>query len=150
MKRLQLIGLVILCALIGNTAFATALKDIKGKVTDAGTNQTLPGATIYIPDLKVTAITNNDGEFTLNNLPNKGSYLVEVHYIGYKTATKIVNFANAPTLEFALQPTAIETKEIVITGSIISSTSKRNSASSAVVGKDQLLAPSTNLIDALT
>jgi iron complex outermembrane receptor protein len=150
MKRLQLIGLVILYTLLGNTAFALALKDVKGKVIDASNNQTLPGATIYIPDLKVTAITNNDGEFMLSNLPNKGSYLVEVHYIGYKTATKIVNFANAPTLEFALQPTAIETKEIVITGSIISSTSKRNSASSAVVGKDQLLAPSTNLIDALT
>ncbi|MCX2475529.1 TonB-dependent receptor [Pedobacter sp. MC2016-05] len=150
MKRLQLIGLVILYTLLSNTAFALALKDIKGKVIDASNNQTLPGATIYIPDLKVTAITNNDGEFMLNNLPNKGSYLVEVHYIGYKTATKIVNFANAPILEFALQPTAIETKEIVITGSIISSTSKRNSASSAVVGKDQLLAPSTNLIDALT
>ena len=150
MKRLQLIGLVILYTLLSNTAFALALKDIKGKVIDASNNHTLPGATIYIPDLKVTAITNNDGEFMLNNLPNKGSYLVEVHYIGYKTATKIVNFANAPILEFALQPTAIETKEIVITGSIISSTSKRNSASSAVVGKDQLLAPSTNLIDALT
>lgn len=150
MKKLQLIGLVILYTLLNSTVFAAALKDIKGKVTDAGTNQTLPGATIYIPDLKVTAITNNDGEFTLNNLPAKGSYLVEVHYVGYKTATKIVNFATAPVLEFALQATAIETKEIVITGSIISSTSKRNSASSAVVGKDQLLAPSTNLIDALT
>ncbi|WP_316826728.1 TonB-dependent receptor [Pedobacter miscanthi] len=150
MKKLQLIGLVILYTLLSSTAFAAVLKDIKGKVIDASTKQTLPGATIFIPDLKVSAVTNNDGEFTLNNLPSKGSYLVEVHYVGYKTATQVVNFANAPGLEFALQPTAIETKEIVITGSLISSTSKRNSASSAVVGKDQLLQPSTNLIDALT
>ncbi|WP_316850119.1 TonB-dependent receptor [Pedobacter agri] len=150
MKKLQLIGLVILYTLLSSTAFASALKDIEGKVTDASNSQTLPGASIYIPDLKVSAVTNNDGEFTLNNLPAKGSYLVEVHYIGYKTATKIVNFSSTVTLEFALQPTAIETKEIVITGSLISSTSKRNSASSAVVGKDQLLQPSTNLIDALT
>lgn len=150
MKKLQLIGLVILYILLSSTAFASALKDIKGKVTDASNSQTLPGASIYIPDLKVSAVTNNDGEFTLNNLPAKGSYLVEVHYIGYKTATKIVNFSSTVTLDFALQPTAIETKEIVITGSLISSTSKRNSASSAVVGKDQLLQPSTNLIDALT
>ncbi len=150
MKKLQLIGLVILYTLLSSTAFASALKDIKGKVTDASNSQTLPGASIYIPDLKVSAVTNNDGEFTLNNLPAKGSYLVEVHYIGYKTATKIVNFSSTVTLDFALQPTAIETKEIVITGSLISSTSKRNSASSAVVGKDQLLQPSTNLIDALT
>jgi len=150
MKKLQLISLVILYTLLGNTVFANVLKDIKGKVTDASNNQTLPGATIFIPDLKVSAITNNDGEFTLNNLPAKGNYLIEVHYVGYKTAIKIVNFANATGLEFSLQPTAIETKEIVITGNIISSTSKRNSASSAVVGKDQLLQPSSNLIDALT
>ncbi|WP_316798942.1 TonB-dependent receptor [Pedobacter frigidisoli] len=150
MKKLQLIGFVIIYILFSSTAFAAVLKDIKGKVVDASSKQTLPGATIFIPDLKVTAVTNNDGEFTLNNLPSKGSYLVEVHYVGYKTATQIVNFANAAGLEFSLQPTAIETKEIVITGSLISSTSKRNSASSAVLGKDALLAPSTNLIDALT
>ncbi|WP_293783640.1 TonB-dependent receptor [uncultured Pedobacter sp.] len=149
MKKLQLIGLVILYTLLSNTAFAAILKDIKGKVIDASTKQTLPGATIFIPDLKVSSVTNNDGEFTLNNLPAKGSYLIEVHYVGYKTAVQVVNFANAAGLEFALQPTAIETKEIVITGSLISSTSKRNSASSAIVGKDQLLQPSTNLIDAL-
>ncbi|KLT64878.1 TonB-dependent receptor [Pedobacter sp. BMA] len=150
MKKLQLIGFVIIYTLLSCTAFASVLKDIKGKVIDGSSKQTLPGATIFIPDLKVTAVTNNGGEFTLNNLPSKGSYLVEVHYVGYKTATQIVNFANAAGLEFSLQPTAIETKEIVITGSLISSTSKRNSASSAVLGKDALLAPSTNLIDALT
>lgn len=150
MKKLQLIGLVILYTIFSSTVFAATLKDITGKVTDASNNQALPGATIYIPDLKVTAVTNTEGEFTLNNLPAKGSYLVEVHFIGYKTATQIVNFASPSNLTFALQPTAIETKEIVITGSIISSTSKRNSASSAVLDKDQLLEPSTNLIDALT
>nr|WP_199158789.1 TonB-dependent receptor [Pedobacter sp. ASV2] len=150
MKKLQLIGLVILYTIFSNTAFAAVLKDIKGKVTDASNQQTLPGATIFIPDLRVTAVTDNNGEFILNNLPAKGTYLVEVHYVGYKTATKTVNLASTANLEFSLQPTAIETKEVVITGSLISSTSRRNSASSAVVGKDQLLAPSTNLIDALT
>ena len=102
MKKLQLIGLVILYTLLSSTAFATAFKDIKGKVIDASNKQTLPGATIFIPDLKVTAVTNNDGEFTINNLPSKGSYLVEVHYIGYKTATQVVNFASAAELRILL------------------------------------------------
>ncbi|WP_090889976.1 TonB-dependent receptor [Pedobacter rhizosphaerae] len=149
MKKLQLFSFVILYTLLFNTAFAGVLKDIKGKVTDASTQQTLPGATIFIPDLKVTAITNNDGEFTIKNLSSKGSYLIEVHYIGYKTATKIVNLSAINTVEFELQPTAIETREVVITGALISSTSKRNSASSAVLGKDQLLQPASNLIDAI-
>ncbi len=151
MKKLQLIGLVILYSIFCcGTVSATLLKDIKGKVMDVSNQQTLPGATIFIPDLKVTAITDNNGEFTFKNLPQKGTYLVEVHYVGYKTASQIVNFASAQGLVFALQPTAIETKEIVITGSLVSSTSKRNSASSVVVGKDQLLQPANNLIDALT
>ncbi|RZK90164.1 MAG: TonB-dependent receptor, partial [Pedobacter sp.] len=150
MKKLQLLGLVILYTLLSTSVFANVLKDIKGKVTDATTKETLPGATIFIPDLKVTAQTNNDGEFTLNNLPGKGVYLVEVHYVGYKTSTRVINLASVASLDFALQSTAIETKEVVITGSLISSTSKRNSASAAVLGKDQLLQPSTNLIDALT
>ena len=150
MKKLQLIGFVILYIVFSNTAYAAIVKNIQGKVTDAITQQTLPGATIYIPDLKVTAITDNNGEFNLQNLPSKGTYLIEVHYIGYKTATQNVNLANSTALNFSLQPTAIETREVVITGSLISSTSKRNSASSAVLGKDQLLQPASNLIDALT
>ena len=129
MKKLQLLGLVILYTLLSTSVFANVLKDIKGKVTDASTKETLPGATIFIPDLKVTAQTNNDGEFTLNNLPAKGVYLVEVHYVGYKTSTRVINLASVASLDFALQSTAIETKEVVITGSLISSTSKRNSAS---------------------
>ncbi|TDG37661.1 TonB-dependent receptor [Pedobacter changchengzhani] len=151
MKKLQLLGFVILYTLLfSNPIFASALKDINGKVTEVGTNQTLPGATIYIPDLKVTAVTDKNGEFSLRNLPAKGIYLVEVRYIGYKTATKSVNFSTGENLHFELEPTAIEAKEIVITGTLISSTSKRNSSSSAVLNKAQLLAPSNNLIDALT
>ena len=72
MKKLQLIGFVILYTLFSINAFANTLKDIKGKVFDSETNQALPGATIFIPDLKVTAVTNADGEFTLSNLPSKG------------------------------------------------------------------------------
>ena len=151
MKKLQLLGFVILYTLLfSQTISATILKDIKGKVTDVTTKETLPGATIYISDLKVSAVTDRNGEFSLKNLPPKGIYLVEVRYIGYKTATQTVNFTTAQNLHFELEPTAIEAKEIVITGTLISSVSKRNSASSAVLNKSQLLEPSNNLIDALT
>jgi len=150
MKKINFILVTILLVLANTATFALTFKEIKGEVVDQSNKQTLPGATIYIPDLKVTAITDNNGQFILKNLPSKGTYLIEVHYIGYKTATQTVNLAVATKLQFSLQPTAIETKEIVITGGLVSSTNKRNSASSAVIGKDQLLAPSTNLINALT
>ncbi|WP_443937528.1 TonB-dependent receptor [Pedobacter sp. MW01-1-1] len=149
MRKLQLISFVILCVIWCNTAFASNLKSIKGKVIDAETKEVLPGATVLIPDLKATAITDENGAFSLNNLPSKGTYLVEIHYLGYKEVTRSVNVAVTDELVFELTPSAIETKEVVITGSMISSTNKRNSTSASVVAKDQLLEPSTNLIDAL-
>ncbi|MET4081152.1 iron complex outermembrane receptor protein [Pedobacter sp. UYP30] len=150
MNKLKLVGIAFIVMLITyNAAFAGAFRTITGKVTDASNNQSLPGATIFIPDLKVSAETDKDGNFSLTNLPNKGVYLIEVRYIGYISGTKTINLASASNLTFALTPTAIETKEIVITGNLISSTGKRNSTSVSVVGKDQLLAPSSNLIDAL-
>ena len=132
-----------------NSAFADAFRSITGTVTDASNNQTLPGATIYIPDLKISAESDKNGNFSIDNLPNKGSYLIEVRYIGFKSNTKTINLATVSTINFILTPTAIETKEVVITGNLLSSTGKRNSTSVTVVGKDQLLEPSNNLVDAL-
>lgn len=150
MNNLKIVIIAFIAVItITNMAFADAFRTITGKVTDASNNQTLPGATIYIPDLKVSAETDKNGNFSLDNLPSKGSYLIEVRYIGYKSNTKNIDLATTTNVDFALTPTAIETKEVVITGNLVSSTGKRNSTSVTVVGKDQLLAASTNLIDAL-
>lgn len=150
MKKLQLIGLVILFNILCGNAIAATLQSIKGKVIDAETKQPLPGATITIPDLRISAITNTDGEFSLNNLPARGTYLLEVRFLGYKTATQALNLSSSTDIQVELKPSAIESKEVIITGSLISSTSKRNSTAATVVTKEQLLAPSTNLIDALS
>ena len=52
---------------------------LTGKVTDKLTQQPLPGATVYLPDLRVGAAADAQGNYTIKNLP-KGTYLVDVHY----------------------------------------------------------------------
>ncbi|SKB72442.1 TonB-dependent receptor [Daejeonella lutea] len=123
---------------------------LDGRVIDSQTNETLPGALITIPDLKISVVSNASGEFTFSNIPQKGRFLVEVRYIGYKTFIQTVDLANASGVEFALVPSTIEAKEVVITGTAFSSDNRKNSTAVSSVTKDQLVnRPSGNLVDAI-
>ena len=133
---------------VGHTLSAE-FAQLTGRVIDDATGQPLPEATISIPDLRVTVIAGQDGSFRFRNVPSKGQFLIEIRYIGYETFTQMIQLNTNESLTFRLKPTPIETQEVVVTGTISSGSNKRNSTSVSIVGKDELLAPSTNLIDAL-
>lgn len=127
-----------------------AQQTFKGIVKDKATGETLPGAVIYIPDLKIGLTTNEAGEFHIENLP-KSSLLVEVKFIGYQTIDEIVNFSEDKPREFLLSISAIEAKGVVITGSVLSSDNSRTSVSLVPIDRRELLTtPSTNIINALS
>jgi iron complex outermembrane recepter protein len=131
------------------SAFA-ALRQINGRVIDANTKETLPGASIAIPDLRIVVIADENGEFIFKNVPTKGKFLIEVKYLGYKTVTQEVDFSNDSPLEIALKPSVIEAREVVITGTAFSTDNRQNSTSVTAVSKDQLINnPSGNLVDAI-
>jgi len=142
---------VLLLSMSATTLFATETVNFTGKVIDANSQTGLPGASISIPDLRVSVITNANGEFNISSAPTRGSFLIQVRYIGYKTLTKTVDFSKSATLVFEMEESVIEGKEIVITGSAFSSDNRQNSTSIATVTKEDLLYnPSTNIIDALS
>lgn len=150
MKKISLLLAVMLYTFITTAVFAAELAEFKGKVTDASTQEPLAGATIYITDLKAITTTNAAGEFTLKNIPAKGRFLLEVRFIGYKTHSQMIDLAVPVRLNIAMQPSIIESAEIVITGSPFSSNNKTNSLSVVTVGKEKLAqAGGTNLIDAV-
>jgi iron complex outermembrane receptor protein len=130
------------------SAFAGVI-DFKGKVVDAKSGEGLPGAVINIPELRLSVATNNNGEFTFKGVPSRGRYVMQVHYLSYKTLTQTVDISSPTPIVFALQPSIIETHEVVITGTPITAGSRYNSTSASVVSKEQLMGSSTNLIDAL-
>lgn len=123
--------------------------DITGKVTDAKTGETLPGATVTIPQLRTTTITDLNGQYHFRSLPAKGKYLVEVRSVGYKAQVKTVDLSTQAPVDFALQVSIVEAHEVVITGTPIAGNSKTNSASATTVSREDLLAPASNLVDAL-
>ncbi len=137
--------MLLLC--IGSTAYAHFIS-LTGKVVD-NNNQPLPGATISFPDLKVSVQTNANGEFTLNNLPSRGKYVIQIEFVGFRTLTQLVDMAATTSPVFTMQPSVIETREVVITGTPVSGNSRQNSTSVTTVNRQQLLRPATNIIDAL-
>jgi iron complex outermembrane receptor protein len=151
MRQLQKLAVLLLLTLYAIPGFALETKLITGKVLDYSSRQPLPGATISIPDLRISAVSNAQGEFTFHNAPDHGRFLVQVSFVGYKSYTQMIDFGNPPQLVFELHESVIEGKEIVITGSATSADHRRNSTSIARVGKaDLLYHPSTNIIDAIS
>lgn len=151
MKKLHLLVAMLLTISFVNSALAVKLPEIKGKVIDAKTNEPLSGATIYISDLKATTISNASGEFLIKNIPAKGKFLVEVRYVGYKTASQLVDLNASQNINFLLEQSVIESAEVVITGTPFSSNNKTNSLAVVSVNREKLAqAAGTNLVDAIS
>ncbi|HVT85546.1 MAG TPA: TonB-dependent receptor [Chitinophagaceae bacterium] len=122
---------------------------LSGKVTDKSSGNPLPGATVYIPDLKVGAVTDAGGNYTLNYLP-AGSFLVEARMIGYKTVTLNVTVTNTSVQNFELEISAVEESEVVITGLSKATQIKRNPVPIISISHDFIANNlSTNIIDAI-
>jgi iron complex outermembrane receptor protein len=149
MKKLPFLVAVILI-LFSFSTYAEALLTIKGKVIDASTQEPLAGATLYISDLKATTVTNQKGDYSFSNVPSKGKFLLEVKYLGYKTSSQVIDLATQKNANFELEPSVIESAEVVITGTPFSSKSKTNSLAIISVNRDALgKTGANNLIDAM-
>ena len=88
---------------------------LSGTVTDKVDGTPLVGVTVSIPDIKIGTTTNAQGKYVLNRVP-KGSFLVQVRYIGFATINQKVDCSKTSNLDFKLQISSIETGEVVITG----------------------------------
>ena len=125
--------------------------DMRGIVVDAKTQSPIEGASINISELKRVFISDENGNFQVKNLPTKGNFMIEISCLGYRTIAKSIPIHELNQTIFELQPTIIETPEVVVIGSVSESQSKKNSASVSIVRKAKLFEhPSTNLIDALS
>jgi iron complex outermembrane receptor protein len=149
MKLKTLSCLVLL--FINFLAIAANAATLTGKVTDAVTKQTLPGAVVSIPDLKISVPTDNNGNYTIKNIPAKGRYLVQASFVGYKTESAIVDLAKTQTTNFALGTSSIETDEVVVTGVSRATEIKKSPIPLVAVSKTFLdqRAASGNIIDAI-
>ncbi|PSR54795.1 TonB-dependent receptor [Adhaeribacter arboris] len=131
------------------TVPALAQNTLSGKVVDQATQEPLIGATVYLPDLRKGAATNEVGSFQIRNLP-RGRFLVQISYVGYVSAARTITLNGATTLDFPLAASATEINTVVITGVSASTEMRRNPVPTSVIEAAQLRQRSTsNIIDAI-
>jgi len=123
---------------------------LSGMITDKTTGKPLAGATIYIEDLKIAAISNNEGIYKIDEIP-RGTYVVTVRYIGYALETRIVKVNYRVDENFSLSPTRYEQNEVVVTGNSIATELKNTPQPITIIPKSYLDEnASTNIIDAIS
>jgi len=122
---------------------------LTGKITDSKNQAVLAGASIYIPDIKIGAISKSDGSYEIKNI-ERGTYLIEVSYVGYAPQYKEINFKGSETADFNLEQSSVEWPEVVVTGVASATEQRTNPIPVSFVTRKALLEQSyNNIIDAL-
>ncbi len=108
-----------------------------GQVTNThGT--ALPGATIYLHELKKGVVTDAQGRYRFEQL-RSGHYHLHTQYIGHEARTIDVEI-KGKNLEFpiVLQASSLELREIIIESDLLKLDEKGQSQSVEVVGSEQI------------
>ncbi len=92
--------------------FLYSQNQISGTVKNAENSEPVFSANIYLPELEKGTMTDLDGNFTINNLP-QGRYKMVVSSIGFASFTLEVNIPSE-NIEISLQPSAIEMEEVIV------------------------------------
>ena len=122
---------------------------LHGKVIDQLTGQILQGASIYFPELKKGAATNDKGFYQINVAP--GKYIIEVSYIGYTLQTINLEVRNQLEKDFALNHNVVENTNVTVTSFLRATSSKRTPTPISILRKEDLFkGAATNFIDALS
>ena len=141
---------IILLPLLLACVVSSVAQSLTGRVLDADSQEPLPGATLYLPDLKTGATTDDQGQYRLYNLP-RSQFLVQVKSLGYATKAVTIDLSKTTRFDFSLQVSALETSEIVVTGSAFTSDQSRNSVPVVPLENNSVsTAGSGNLANALT
>ena len=90
---------------------------IAGQVTEEGSLRPLSSAQVFIEGTGIGTFTNASGDFVLLNVP-AGEQTLTVRLVGYRQASETVTVAAGATMtvDFALNVTAVQMDEIVVTG----------------------------------
>jgi len=115
---------------------------ISGKVTNSKTKQALPEVNVYLIEQIRGTITNINGEFILEDVPN-GKMKLQFSYMGYHTTIRTILSDNSDiTINIELESTVLQTQEVVISSGTYS-TQHENAIKIEVLKANQITAIGT-------
>lgn len=120
MKRLvKLVSFILLFLNMSSYTFAEEKVNVvkqgtvRGRIIDAS-KQTLPGASIYIENLRTGVTSDVNGYYTFANL-NPGTYTIKISYVGYSPVEMKITIPAGKTLEKdVVLNEGLELQEVVV------------------------------------
>mgnify|MGYP005749079315 CR=1 FL=1 len=109
MKKTLLLCLILISALLQQAM--AQVRAVTGKVTDATTNQPLPGVTVLVKGTSAGTATSADGTYSVN-VP-QGSNTLVFRFIGYATVEKSIG--NASKVDVEMGADTKQLSEVVVT-----------------------------------
>ncbi|OIP84814.1 MAG: TonB-dependent receptor [Porphyromonadaceae bacterium CG2_30_38_12] len=148
-KTFNLLIVLLLSVTSGATNIGNQQTYLHGKISDSQ-GKPLVGVTVFFNELKTGTITDNDGNYELDNLPRR-SMLIQITAIGYKMIAENIDLKTISKKDFVLTESVVEIDEVVVTGQAgAGQLQKMPSPMSIVTHKDLLQLASTNIIDAIS
>jgi iron complex outermembrane receptor protein len=142
--------IVFICLILLVHKAAVAQSRISGKITDNLTGEAVPGAVVYIPELKTGAIADKNGAYKIDNLP-RTTAIVQVSFLGYKSIVEKVDLTKTIVMNFILEQAITEVNEVVITGTSRAMEITRSPVPIITVSSKELQQNlNTNIIDAIS
>lgn len=100
---------VVLLLLASSQTLAQTI--VTGTVTDAKTQQPLPFSSVYINLTTIGAYSNEQGAFTLENIP-PGRHELVVSHVGYVTSQTTIEVKDSAALTINIKLAAVTLKEV--------------------------------------
>ena len=121
---------------------------IIGKVSDARTGMPLLGANVFIQGTTLGAASDSEGDYLIERVP-PGNYTLQVRFLGYRRATKEVRIVvgEQSKNDFALEQTALDMDEVVVTGTSAVAAKREQGSSISTVGARDLEFVAASSID---
>lgn len=118
---------------------------VKGTVISSGDGLTVPGANVNITGTDISAMTDFDGNFTLENVPAQAT--LTVSFMGFTKQTIAVN--GQQTLKITLNPENKQLNEVVVVGYTKQKKKDITGAVAVVDIQEVMKQPEPNIIRAL-
>lgn len=103
----------IITLILGFSTILSAQNSVTGKITDAR-NQPIIGVSVYAPELHKGTSTDENGKYTLSNIPTGTAKLTFV-FTGFATQNKTINVLKKEnTLDIILEETILHMDEVIV------------------------------------
>lgn len=90
--------------------------NISGKVIDKENHDILIGAHVSLKELNLITVTDENGNFKFENI-DKGTYILEATYIGFKTYSADVKVTKDAKINIAMIMSSLMEDEVIVTAS---------------------------------